>query len=164
MTEETINDIEEEWKTISEWINYQVSNLGRVRNINTGRILKPGHNTSGYLYVALFHESNNKKQYVHRLVAQEFIDNPDTKQDVDHIDHTTSIKAHGNNVHPIIKAFIGIINHRNGLLKYTSIPKEYTLDFLSMRLMSHKLTMIMQNGFLVHLLIQIYYNYNYIVT
>ena len=38
MSEITIN---EEWRSIDGYLNYQVSNLGRVRNSKTGRILKP---------------------------------------------------------------------------------------------------------------------------
>ena len=34
--------IQEEWRSISGYANYQVSNIGRVRNIKSGRILKPG--------------------------------------------------------------------------------------------------------------------------
>ena len=45
--------INEEWRSIDGFINYQISNLGRVRNANTGRILKPGWGTGGYLKVTL---------------------------------------------------------------------------------------------------------------
>lgn len=38
----------EEWRTIKEFPNYQVSSLGRITNIKTNRILKPFNNkTSG---------------------------------------------------------------------------------------------------------------------
>ena len=89
MTEQTIitRIIQEEWRSISQYMNYQVSNIGRIRNISTGRILKPGQNTSGYLQVVLCDNNIRKTSYVHRLVACEFTDNPDNKADVDHIDH-----------------------------------------------------------------------------
>ena len=33
----------EEYKQIEDFENYEVSNLGNVRNKKTGRILKPSH-------------------------------------------------------------------------------------------------------------------------
>lgn len=76
------------WKTINSSPNYEVSNLGSVRNIKTGKILKVATNNSGYKLVCL--SNNNKKQtgYVHRLVAESFIKtNLDTRTSVvNHID------------------------------------------------------------------------------
>jgi len=79
--------INEEWKPISGYPNYEVSNLGNVRNVSTSRILKPGQNTFGYLHVVLCANNIRKTFRVHRLVATEFIDNPDNKTEVDHMDH-----------------------------------------------------------------------------
>ena len=78
---------EEEWKPISGCPDYEVSNSGKVRNVQTGRILKPGQNKNGYLHDILC-ENNIKKIYkVHRIVDCEFIEKPDHKTDVDHMDH-----------------------------------------------------------------------------
>jgi len=83
MTEQTIitGIINEEWRSISGYINYQVSNLGRIRNIRSGRILK------NWSKVVLTENNIKKTSKVHRFVAKEFIDNPDNKTEVDHIDH-----------------------------------------------------------------------------
>ena len=66
---------------------YQISSWGRVRNANTGCILKPYKNERGYLKVYL---NKGKGKYVkpriNRLVAQAFIPNPENKPQVDHID------------------------------------------------------------------------------
>ena len=79
--------INEEWRSISGYINYQVSNIGRVRNIKSGRVLKlRSMNPMGYTQVALYENNISKTHRVHRLVAREFIDNPDNKSEVDHID------------------------------------------------------------------------------
>ena len=66
--------------------NYEVSNLGKVRNIKSRRILKPSLNEDGYLRHCL--SENNKKKYLflHRILATAFIDNPDEKPQVNHID------------------------------------------------------------------------------
>ncbi len=66
--------------------NYEVSNLGKVRNMKNGRIIKPHLNENGYLKHWLF--ENNKKKYLslHRIIAIAFIDNPEEKPCVNHID------------------------------------------------------------------------------
>ena len=79
--------INECWKSIDGFINYQVSNLGRVRNCNTGRILKPGWGTGGYLQVDLCRDSKKFTCRIHKLVANEFIDNPNNKKCIDHINN-----------------------------------------------------------------------------
>jgi hypothetical protein len=53
---------------------YEVSDLGRVRNSRTGRILSPYTRRDGYVQVVL---CKSKKQYtvnVHKLVGQAFVD------------------------------------------------------------------------------------------
>lgn len=74
----------EEYKDITNYENYEVSNLGNVRNKKTGRILK-SYNKGGYYVVGL---SKIKVQIfqVHRLVCQAFILNPENKPQVNHID------------------------------------------------------------------------------
>lgn len=62
---------------------YEVSNLGRVRDTKTGRILKESRNRDGgYLRVYV----NGRKEYTHRLVADAFFSGDHSKMDVNHID------------------------------------------------------------------------------
>lgn len=77
---------EEIWKDIDGFPNYQVSDLGRVRNKKTGRILKPGCAGGGYLYVVLSKDGVQCNRHIHRLVAESFLDWPSEKRDVNHID------------------------------------------------------------------------------
>ena len=78
------------WKTIDEAPNYEISNLGRVKNKKTQRVLNPGaYGATGYKQVnmAIPAEGNKqRKRYIHRLVAQHFIPNPENKREVNHID------------------------------------------------------------------------------
>lgn len=62
-----------------------MSNLGRVKRVATGRILKSGKNTYGYLQVNLCKNNIRCKKLIHRLVAQAFIPNPENKPQVNHI-------------------------------------------------------------------------------
>lgn len=73
------------WKTIDEYPNYQVSNLGRVKNIKKQSFLKPYPTRSGYLLVSLYSNKQRKCITIHRLVAEHFIPNPENKPCIDHI-------------------------------------------------------------------------------
>ena len=68
-------------------MNYKISNIGQIRNIKKRRILEPSQHRDGYLQVDLYHKNVRKTYKVHRIVAREFIDNPDNKSEVDHIDN-----------------------------------------------------------------------------
>ena len=87
-----------QWKKILEnnkETNYEVSDLGEVRNIKTKKILKGTLCRNEYRTVQLTIEGKPKSKMVHRLVAEAFIPNPDSYNIVDHIDrnkHNNSAK------------------------------------------------------------------------
>lgn len=72
------------WKLIEDYPNYEVSNLGNVRNRVTGKIKKPSLSV-GYHQVMLYKNNQYKFFKVHRLVANAFIPNPKNKRTVNHI-------------------------------------------------------------------------------
>lgn len=76
----------EEWKTINDFENYQVSNLGNIRNVKTNKILKPIVSKQDYLKINLVNEGKCCQVYIHRLVALYFVDNKYNKEQVNHID------------------------------------------------------------------------------
>ena len=94
----------EEWKDIEGYEGlYQVSNEGRIRSLDRyvnnywgtkqfvrGRIMISTPNKNGYLNVTLCKNGKPKRFYVHRLVAEAFIPNPDNKPCIDHI--STDVK------------------------------------------------------------------------
>ena len=78
--------MKEKWKVIEGFSKYLISNTGRVKNIVELRDLK-FYNCKGYSKIELINDNNkDKKVFVHRLVALNFIPNPSNKPQVNHID------------------------------------------------------------------------------
>jgi hypothetical protein len=77
----------EQHKSITDYPNYEISSHGNVRNRKTGKLLSLCPDTGGYLKVSLHGTPGKKTFKVHRLVAIHFVDNPDNKPTVDHIDN-----------------------------------------------------------------------------
>lgn len=91
----------EVWKDIIGFNGYQVSNFGNVKSVDRqgtykrrgkiifykerGRSIKP-NSTGRYLRAALTVNGITKHLSIHRLVAIAFIDNPQNKPCVNHID------------------------------------------------------------------------------
>lgn len=86
----------EKWAPIKGYEGvYEVSNLGLVRRVDfrgTGkpRNLKPADNGTGYLFVTLCKNGIVKRFYVHRLVAEAFIENSTNLPEVNHKDECRS--------------------------------------------------------------------------
>ncbi len=144
---------QEEWKNISEHIDYQVSNFGNIKHIKKKlpRVLAIG--TWGYPQVSLYIKGKMKTYKIHKLVAKYFIPNPNNYRDVNHIDgnklnnkisnlewcthkdnaiHASKI---GINHHKILNSELGNIrsSYLNGESQ-TSIAKRYNVDQSSISL------------------------------
>lgn len=95
--------MEETWKDIPGYEGrYQASTLGNIRSLDRlvttnikgtrciqfhhGRLLRPGNNAKGYLFVHL----SGIRHYVHRLVGLTFIDKCDSKPFINHKDGNKS--------------------------------------------------------------------------
>ena len=70
---------------------YQISNKGRVKSLKNNKtkkekLLKLDINSNGYLQVDLYKNNKKKRFYIHRLVAQAFIENPNNYTYVNHKD------------------------------------------------------------------------------
>lgn len=75
-----------EWKNIPGRENYAVSELGEIKNLKTGRVLKQSPNNNGYSRVSF---SNGYSKiptiaFPHRLVAELFIPKVEGKPIVNH--------------------------------------------------------------------------------
>lgn len=124
------------WKDVVGYEDlYQVSNLGRVVSLGRiismkdgrtqreftkrtkSKILKQVVDKGGYLIVSLSETFSEKKQSknhkVHRLVAKAFIQNPENKPHIDHIDRNRT-----NNCVSNLRWCTTIENHSNILTQF----------------------------------------------
>ena len=82
-----LENMNEVWKDIKGYSDYQISNKGRVWNAKRSRYVIPTQKPTGYMQVNLYADNGRrKKEYVHRLVAMSFIPNPYKLPQVNHID------------------------------------------------------------------------------
>lgn len=133
--------MEEIWKDIKGYEGlYQVSNLGRVkslkRKVYAGRnrlrwqyeriMSNNKSNGNGYLIVSLNKESKDKNKYIHRLVAEAFIPNPNNYLYVNHkdenrknnkVDNLEWCTALYNNIYQNAHIRRGLKNRNNRLSK-----------------------------------------------
>lgn len=75
----------EEWKVMYKHnSNYRISNYGRIKKCDcyNAIITQGSPNSLGYLQIQI----NRKKYYIHRLVAEYFLENPENKPQVHHKD------------------------------------------------------------------------------
>ena len=88
------NDLDfEMFLPIEGYENYFVSNFGNIKNSKTNRILKQNTHPKGYKLIDLSKNGIRKSFRVHRLVGKAFLENPDNKPMIDHIDEN---KANNN--------------------------------------------------------------------
>ena len=73
---------------ISGYETYGINRNGEIKDLRTGKIKQqyPNFITGGYLQLQLVSPNGTKTERVHRLVAKQFIPNPDPDK-LDQIDH-----------------------------------------------------------------------------
>lgn len=104
----------EVWKDIENYEGlYQISNFGNVKSLTrqvytsnpkfTGyrvlreKLLRPGKTKDGYSSVVLRKDGKGKSYYVHRLVAEAFLQNPHNLPEINHKDENKE-NNHVNNL------------------------------------------------------------------
>jgi len=93
--------MQEIWKDIPNYQGiYQISNFGNIKSLSFGaknkkitnkpKILKSSPSNCGYYKIQLYKNGKSKMFYIHRLVAEIFIPNPQNKPQVNHKDGNKS--------------------------------------------------------------------------
>ena len=135
--------MEEIWKDIKGYEGlYQVSNLGRVKNVKRNKVLSKRLNKLGYDSALLFKNGVGVNHGVHRLVYEAFVDKIPKGLEIDHINinptdnrlenlRLVTHKENMNNPNTIIKMSgkIGELSHNFGL-KRSKETKEKIRRFL----------------------------------
>ena len=93
----------EVWKDVVGFEGfYKVSNRGNVHSVDRkdsmgrkwgGRTLRPSYDKGGYLHVCLYKNGKAKNKFIHRLVAEAFISNP---ENLPQINHRDEVKVNNN--------------------------------------------------------------------
>lgn len=66
---------------------YQINPQGEIWSCHYKKLMKPMINEDGYLKINLRNaEFKNYKRFIHRLIAIQYIPNPDNLAEIDHID------------------------------------------------------------------------------
>lgn len=86
----------EKWRDIADYKGlYQISSIGRVRSLDRidalgrlrkGKVLADVGSMGGYRKITLHRDGNSKQKYIHCLVAETFIPNPDGLPEINHKD------------------------------------------------------------------------------
>lgn len=71
----------EEWVKIPDFVNYEVSTYGRVRNVQTNQEIRPSRSSAKGLKIGLYSDKVQYQRSLPKLVAEAFIEKPDYHSD-----------------------------------------------------------------------------------
>ena len=75
------------WYPIKGWEGlYEINKNGEVRNAKNKNTIVGDINNCGYYRVSIYNQGQSKRYFRHRLVAEQFLDKPEGKDFVNHID------------------------------------------------------------------------------
>ena len=117
------------YKIVKDFPNYHVYPDGRVFSCKSNKFLKPHKNQLGYHNVMLMDKSKSERKTrcvgIHRLVGECFIDNPENKPHIDHVDRD---KSHNNQDNlrwaTISENFLNKGHFRNNTTGYKNISHD----------------------------------------
>ena len=114
----------------TQYPQYFVTEHGDVFSNKSGGIkkMKPQNHKDGYLMIGVWNNNQRKGIYVHRLVAQIFIPNPDSKPEVNHkngikndnrVENLEWVTNKENVDHAILNGLNNCIGEKHGMAKLT---------------------------------------------
>jgi len=140
-----ISKTKEEWKSITEYPQYMVSNLGNVMvlpkpaksehgrvngetNGRPGFILSPRPTFHGHMQVCITNEAGERKmEYVHRLVATTFLKNKKGLNVICHIDDNPANNVVTNLKWGTQKINMNMVKNRKPAAKEKSFSERYEM-------------------------------------
>jgi len=117
-----------EFKTINGFDEYLIYQDGHVYSCRSKMVLKNWNSGVGYKSVSLSKDGIIYKKTIHRLVAEHFIDNPENKSYVDHIDRDKT-----NNMYWNLRWATNSENVRNTTARKTNKLGEKYISFVKSR-------------------------------
>lgn len=78
--------MEKRWSIVKDFPNYKISEIGEVVNLTTGKNVATPLHQHGYLCVRLWNKGKTRLCKIYRLLAIQFIPNPENKREVNHLD------------------------------------------------------------------------------
>lgn len=119
------------WKPIAGYNGkYEISSFGRVKShaYTSVRFIREQLAGKGYPKVSLRKDGKTQQHYIHRLVAEAFLDNPEQKTEVNHIDGNKR-NNHVQNLEWVSRKENQMHAFNNGLLKNME-NRERAIDVL----------------------------------
>lgn len=135
----------EQWKSVDDAQDYEVSNHGNVRRSTpgpgtAGGNLQAAANADGYMLVSLRVDGKTASRYVHDLVGKAFMESPGKGHSVQHKDHDRS-----NNRSSNLEWVAASVNSADGRItaeKLKAIRKDLTLRRNSLTIaVTHKVSL-----------------------
>lgn len=119
-----ISDIE----GFEEYKGYILYDDGRVYSEKSNKFLKDTFDSNGYQYVNLHNGKSRKWPKKHRLIGIAFVENPDNKEQINHIDGNKN-NNHYSNLEWVTNKENRIHGIENGLLNFIQYNiEQYDLD------------------------------------
>jgi len=122
-----------------EYINgyenlYKMNKNGDVYSCGKSKLKKHQCTDDGYLYIHLHGNGIRKKHRIHRLIALQYIPNPDNLPEVDHIDRNTK----NNNIDNL--RWVDRITNRRNQYRYEENQKPVVIEYKKEVLKEYKKT------------------------
>lgn len=123
--------MKEEWMKIKDF-NYEISNLGNLRRLNSNKLRKMQVDKDGYNVITIWKNGKSYFKRINRLVAGAFIPNPDNLPIVNHKDenkqnnHVDNLEwctVEYNNIYSKARVIIQLDLDGNFICEYSSIKE-----------------------------------------